>query len=667
MKKWQFNMKKNEIKGLGEKLTGRIQGLILITVITLVTLLAMGSYFATTMTLEDTLTEVAEQAADSVAKRFEAIELLLREIATEPLLSDQSTSDAEKKAYLKEKQETYRDLFGGDLYYANSTGINITTQRSVADRDYFQAAMSGESYLTDPLVRKDTGEISFIYSVPVYANNGSVVGVVYVLIGYDYIYEIVAATNVAESGNAYVINKEGTTVLYNDQALVAEAYNTQEEAKNDRRLRDIADVEYKAMSGESGLGMYKYGGKSRVASYAPIAKTRGWSLVIAADSMEFLDILYIALFIDILAGIALLFVGNQAARKFARQVTEPIEGLVSRMEKLAEGDLKTPVDIAQTGDEVQVLGEAVAHTIETVTTYIDDISENMKKLGDGDLTIQINKDYIGDFSVIKASLNTFIDTLRETLMGIEEASQQVASGSSEVAGGAQSLAQGATEQASIVQEFVATLESVADGVQHSTENIKKSNEICHKAMEKTEEGTASMAEMVVAMKKIEESSQQIGQIIQVIDSIATQTNLLALNASIESARAGEAGRGFAVVANEIRDLANKSSQTVKDIAQLIGESNLTVEEGRAVVDQTSEELRGIKTIIEEIVEKASFNLEENSAQSVAIEELTKGIEHISIVVETNASTSEESAAISEELAAQAENLSQLVSKFKVQA
>ena len=174
-----------------------------------------------------------------------------------------------------------------------------------------------------------------------------------------------------------------------------------------------------------------------------------------------------------------------------------------------------------------------------------------------------------------------------------------------------------------------------------------------------------MHEVVDAMAKITEISNEISGIARTIEDIASQTNLLSLNASIEAARAGQSGKGFAVVADEIRALASDSAEAANRAKVLINSSLESVNQGNAVVEETSAALAKIAEGIDHIQEVMNNNNTVAQQQSHAMEEISKGIDQISQVVQTNAASAEESSAISEELSAQSETLNGLVDMFKL--
>ncbi len=289
----------------------------------------------------------------------------------------------------------------------------------------------------------------------------------------------------------------------------------------------------------------------------------------------------------------------------------------------------------------------------------------MDQIADGNLAFELHCDYAGEFGKIKSSLENIQGTLVKTFQGIGESANQVAAGSEQVAAGSQMLAQGATEQASSVQELSASITEVAGKIGSNASDASDANTLAGNAEEEMKRGNERMNELITAVKKIEQSSNEIGAIIKTIEDIAFQTNILALNAAVEAARAGEAGKGFAVVADEVRNLAGKSAEAAKNTADLIETSVASVKTGTEIAGRTAE---SINTAADKVEQTASLISKISSAseqQAGSIKQVQQGLEQISNVVQTNSATAEESAASSEELSGQAQTLKLLIEKFKL--
>ena len=172
-----------------------------------------------------------------------------------------------------------------------------------------------------------------------------------------------------------------------------------------------------------------------------------------------------------------------------------------------------------------------------------------------------------------------------------------------------------------------------------------------------------MADLMGAMKAIEEKSVEISKVIKTIEDIAFQTNILALNAAVEAARAGSAGKGFAVVADEVRNLATKSQEASASTASLIEETVKAVNEGSRLSVETDEALKEVVIRAQKVMDAVTRISQATDAQSHDVAQVSTGIDQISSVVQTNSATAEQSAAASEELSGQANLLKELIGRF----
>jgi methyl-accepting chemotaxis protein/methyl-accepting chemotaxis protein-1 (serine sensor receptor) len=255
-------------------------------------------------------------------------------------------------------------------------------------------------------------------------------------------------------------------------------------------------------------------------------------------------------------------------------------------------------------------------------------------------------------------------SLSESIAEIRDGAEQISSAASQVSSSSQSLAQGSSEQAASLEETSASSEEINSMARKNTDNSRSTAQLLSESQVKVTLANRQLADMLVSMNDINESSGKISKIIKVIDEIAFQTNILALNAAVEAARAGEAGMGFAVVADEVRSLAQRSAQAAKDTAILIEDSIAKSNEGKSKVDQVAIAIRAVTedtARVKVMVDEVSIGSEE---QSRGIDQISKAIVQMEQVTQSTAASAEESAAAAEELNAQSETLKDIVGRLQ---
>ncbi len=348
------------------------------------------------------------------------------------------------------------------------------------------------------------------------------------------------------------------------------------------------------------------------------------------------------------------------------QIKKPLEELKQVSKELAKGNLDVEIKY-KSKDEMGQLAENMRETFAALRLYIKTTGDVLKKMSERDLTSEINVNFEGDFNDLKDSLNLILDSFNSMFQHIKASVEQTDEGADNIAKASEALAEATTEQSSVVEELVATVNEVDEHVNKNAESADIVKQLSARSAEKLMEGNQHIQQLLSSMEYMSKQSKEISNIIKIIEDISSSTNLLSLNASIEAARAGEAGKGFSVVANEIGKLANDCSIAAQNIAELISTTVEALAEAHKLTNETA-------VMMNEIVDDAS---ESNSRvgemalacnqQAESLDEILKGIQQISAVIEANSATAEETAAASQELLSQSDVLNSMLGEFHIKA
>ena len=359
----------------------------------------------------------------------------------------------------------------------------------------------------------------------------------------------------------------------------------------------------------------------------------------------------------ILAGAAVL--GIFISLLITGTITKPLKTVVTAGNKIRLGQLPEQDIDVQSKDEIgQVL-----RMFNEITNYLRRKGNELDKIANGDFKLKI--DYASNEDQFATLFEKTVTSLNDSISQVKTSAEQITTGSSQISDSSQSLSQGATEQASSLEEISSSINQIAGQVKQNADNATQANTLTKTAMENAEKGNGQMKDLVESMSRINISTDEIKKIVKVIDDIAFQINLLALNANVEAARAGKYGKGFAVVAEEVRNLANRSANSVKDTTNMVEEAIKNVENGNGLVEETAEQLAEIVNGTEKVLNLMQEIALASNDQSKGIEQISTGLSQIEKITQANAANAEENASSAEELASQASMLQEMVNRFSI--
>ncbi|HCC07719.1 MAG TPA: hypothetical protein DEP72_06140 [Clostridiales bacterium] len=571
-------------------------------------------------------------------------------------------------------QTTYVDVY---VVKPDGNGISIEgVKKKFTSNTVFVKAMKGDRAYSSPEKDDNTGEFIVNIATPIKLNN-NIVGVIIGIEHGDELSKIMASLKYGDRGYPYMIDSKGTIIAHKDISLVESKYNFLEEAKKDEQGKKLAYLTEQMIAGKSGSGEYMWKGEIKSMAYEPVVGT------------------------DFSIGLT----------TYNEEIYRPIGGMIINLIIIAIVCFI-------------VADVTIYYIIKILSNLILNIKKYAEEIATGNLTGEIPQELLDRKDEIGKLSNSFNDMklkFGKLIRNSSATSQQLAASSQELTAIAQQNVTTSGELANAIEEVAKTASSQAGDTQEGVENIidlgktiekeqifmRELNESYKMMVETTSKGLGvidllgkrnkksetSIKDVYDDIIKTNDSTEKIGKASQIITQIAEQTNLLALNAAIEAARAGEQGKGFAVVADEIRKLAEQSSESTKQIENTISDlkdnSIKTVETIKTVlgvIQNQSDSVKITEKTFNEIYEEIGKSNETVSKLSELEEQMIQKknnvsdiMQNLSAIAEENAATTQEAAAsvneqtvsmkeissASEELSKMAQDLQQSIDIFKI--
>lgn len=425
----------------------------------------------------------------------------------------------------------------------------------------------------------------------------------------------------------------------------------------------------------------------------------------AANIAEIKEINDLTFKVVVGASAATIILALLGALVFSNRLTRQIDKIMEMFGSIGIGDFSARAEVVS-NDELGEMAESMNAMLDNTLTLIQSRDERdaiqasimrllneISDLADGDLTVraEVTEEITG---AIADSFNAMATQLSEVVKRVKLSAAEVSQSTSEVGQSTRDLAEYSDKQAEKIRAAVGTIKDLADAIQDISRNAGMTAEVSNKAKLSAQEGSLAVKKTNEAMtaikdnmrgtartiKRLGESSQEIGNITQIINDIADRTSILALNASIQAAMAGDAGRGFAVVAEEVQRLAERSAGSTKQIETLVSGIQNEITEAAASMERSIQyvvsgtelsdeafsklmEIENVSRQLAETINAISAAAEQKSQDSELIAEM---MEEVGALTEKTTDATKNTVASMERITSTAHRLVESIATFKLE-
>jgi methyl-accepting chemotaxis protein len=561
-------------------------------------------------TLDTVSLGLARAHADAIAQWTGSRMLTIRSLAQSP---DQAETLADRLNQAQQAGNFETSYVG----FADKRAVFSKPQQLPKDYDptgrpwYVLAAGSDAPVITAPYLDAGTGKPVVTVAMAV-RQAGQVSAVAAGDVFMDAVVTNVASIRPTPGTRGFVLDQQARLVVHEDGALIGKPVSDIAPTLNPDRLQTLAR--------NHGLVEVEVAGQMRLLQVAAIAGTP-WMLAVALDRDEALAGIRRMVWTSIVSSLSIALVAVLIIGSVVVASLRPLLRLRQAMDSIGSSESNLAQRLPTTG--------------------------------------------AAELAGIAVGFNSFVEKLQTMLLEIRSTADRIGTASTEIAAGNQNLSERTEQTSSNLQQTAGSMDALTATVRQSADAAQHANQLAGGATAVAQRGGGVVGQLVTTMDEIQTSSRRISDIIGVIDGIAFQTNILALNAAVEAARAGEQGRGFAVVASEVRSLAQRSSQSAREIKELIGTSVSKVETGSTLVQTAGSTMQEIVQSVQRVTDIVGEISGAATSQSQEIDGVNGAVTALDQMTQQNAALVEQSAAAAQNLKEQAERLMQAVGVFRL--